>query len=457
MAPFQEDDSMSSSDLLTIPVRTALIKMTLPMMMGIVSLMLFNLADIYFVGQLGATEMAALAFTFPVTFSVVSLAIGFGIGTSAILARLIGSGRHEEAAVLTTDNLLMTLIVVLCVSTLAHALITPLYHWLGADTEQLPFIIDYMGIWWFGAAFMVTNMVASSSLRARGDTKTPGIVMATSSILNVFLDSILIFGWGPVPAMGIAGAALASVISWGCVFLVLVWVLYKKYQLIVLIKPDLLRIISNWRRVMKIGLPAALSNIMTPIAGGFLTAMVAAHGPEAVAAFGVGNRLESLSLLVCLALSMTLPPFVSQNLGAGQFERVKIAYYGAVKFALVWQLLIFVLLLLNRGSIVDIFTDTDAVKVPLSMWLMVVPLGFGMQAVIFLSASTLNALHQPLRALRISLIRLFVFFIPLAWGANMLLGLQAMFIAFVVANTCAASVAFYLVRQQLKRGLDSLH
>jgi len=196
---------------------------------------------------------------------------------------------------------------------------------------------------------------------------------------------------------------------------------------------------------------------MTPIAGGFLTAMVAAHGPEAVAAFGVGNRLESLSLLVCLALSMTLPPFVSQNLGAGQFERVKIAYYGAVKFALVWQLLIFVLLLLNRGSIVDIFTDTDAVKVPLSMWLMVVPLGFGMQAVIFLSASTLNALHQPLRALRISLIRLFVFFIPLAWGANMLLGLQAMFIAFVVANTCAASVAFYLVRQQLKRGLDSLH
>jgi len=431
--------------------------MTLPMMMGIVSLMLFNLADIYFVGQLGATEMAALAFTFPVTFSVVSLAIGFGIGTSAILARLIGSGRHEEAAVLTTDNLLMTLIFVLCVSTLAHALITPLYHWLGADTEQLPFIIDYMGIWWFGAAFMVTNMVASSSLRARGDTKTPGIVMATSSILNVFLDSILIFGWGPVPAMGIAGAALASVISWGCVFLVLVWVLYKKYQLIVLIKPDLMRIISNWRRVMKIGLPAALSNIMTPIAGGFLTAMVAAHGPEAVAAFGVGNRLESLSLLVCLALSMTLPPFVSQNLGAGQFERVKIAYYGAVKFALVWQLLIFVLLLLNRGSIVDIFTDTDAVKVPLSMWLMVVPLGFGMQAVIFLSASTLNALHQPLRALRISLIRLFVFFIPLAWGANMLLGLQAMFIAFVVANTCAASVAFYLVRQQLKRGLDSLH
>ncbi len=431
--------------------------MTLPMMMGIVSLMLFNLADIYFVGQLGATEMAALAFTFPVTFSVVSLAIGFGIGTSAILARLIGSGRHEEAAVLTTDNLLMTLIVVLCVSMLAHALITPLYHWLGADTEQLPFIIDYMGIWWFGAAFMVTNMVASSSLRARGDTKTPGIVMATSSILNVFLDSILIFGWGPVPAMGISGAALASVISWGCVFLVLVWVLYKKYQLIVLIKPDLMRIISNWRRVMKIGLPAALSNIMTPIAGGFLTAMVAAHGAEAVAAFGVGNRLESLSLLVCLALSMTLPPFVSQNLGAGQFERVKIAYYGAVKFALVWQLLIFVLLLLNRGSIVDIFTDTDAVKVPLSMWLMVVPLGFGMQAVIFLSASTLNALHQPLRALRISLIRLFVFFIPLAWGANMLLGLQAMFIAFVVANTCAASVAFYLVRQQLKRGLDSLH
>lgn len=447
---------MSSSDLLSTPVRSTLIRMTLPMMLGIVSLMLFNVADIYFVGQLGTTQMAALAFTFPVTFSIVSLAIGFGIGTSAILARLIGSGDHKEAAVLATDNLLMTLLVVLLVSVVAYAYMDVIFTLLGADAEQLLFIQEYMNIWWFGAAFMVTNMVANSSLRAQGDTKTPGIIMALSSLLNIILDPVLIFGWGPVPAMGIAGASLASVISWGCVFLVLIVLLYKKYQLIVLIKPDLGRIIRHWTRVMKIGFPAALSNILTPIAGGFLTAMVSSHGPEAVAAFGVGNRLESLSLLLCLALSMTLPPFVSQNLGAGQFQRVKVAYYGAVKFALVWQLCVFAALLLNRDAIVGVFTETDAVKVPLLMWLSIVPLGFGMQAVIFLSASTLNALHQPLRALRISLIRLFVFFIPLAWGANMLLGLQAMFIAFVIANTCAASVAFYLVRRQLKRELDSV-
>ena len=440
---------MATPDLLQDTIRPTLLRMTIPMMVGIVSLMLFNLADIYFVSLLGTAPMAALAFTFPVTFSVVSLAIGFGIGISAIMARLIGQGREGEAAELATDNLMMTLILVLCVSLVAHLLMVPLFTLMGATQEQLPYILTYMDIWWFGAVFLVTNMVANSALRARGDTKTPALVMAGSSILNMLLDPLLIFGWGPVPAMGIKGAAMASVISWACVSVIVSYVLYRRYQLIIIMKPVASRIFGHWLTVMKIGLPAALSNMMTPLAGGILTAMVARHGAEAVAAFGVGNRLESLSLLVCLALSMTLPPFISQNFGAGQIQRVIAAYQGAIKFALIWQLLVFIMLWSFRDSIADLFAASELIKTPLLMWLSIVPLGFGMQAVIFLSASTFNALHQPLRAMRISILRLFVFFIPMAWVANQVWGLQAMFVAFVLANTAASWVAYRSVSKLL--------
>ncbi|WP_293265428.1 MATE family efflux transporter [Neptunomonas sp.] len=440
---------MATPDLLKDTIRPTLLRMTLPMMVGIVSLMLFNLADIYFVSLLGTAPMAALAFTFPVTFSVVSLAIGFGIGTSATLARLIGQGQQEKAAELATDNLMMTLIVVLCISLVAQLFMAPLFTVMGATAKQLPYILDYMGVWWFGAVFVVTNMVANSALRARGDTKTPALVMGGASALNLILDPLFIFGWGPVPAFGIKGAAMASVISWTCVFVIVIYVLYRRYRLIVLMKPVIGRILGHWLKVMKIGLPAALSNMMTPLAGGVLTAMVAQHGAEAVAAFGVGNRLESLSLLVCLALSMTLPPFVSQNFGAGQIQRVISAYQGAIKFALVWQFLVFLMLLLFQDAIAELFAASELIKGPLIMWLGIVPLGFGMQAVIFLSASTLNALHQPLRAMRISILRLFVFFIPMSWIANELWGLQAMFVAFVLANTAASWIAYRSVSRLL--------
>ncbi len=440
---------MATPDLLQDTIRPTLLRLTLPMMIGIVSLMLFNLTDIYFVSLLGTAPMAALAFTFPVTFSVVSLAIGFGIGTSATLARLIGQGQEGEAAVLATDNLMMTLLLVLGISLVAQFFMMPLFTLMGATQEQLPYIFTYMGTWWFGAVFLVTNMVANSALRARGDTKTPALVMAGSSILNMLLDPLLIFGWGPIPAMGIKGAAMASVIAWSCVFFIVISVLYRRYQLIVLMKPVISRIIGHWLKVMKIGLPAALSNMMTPLAGGILTAMVAQHGAEAVAAFGVGNRLESLSLLVCLALSMTLPPFISQNFGAGQIQRVIVAYQGAIKFALIWQFLVFIMLWVFRDPIADLFAASESIKTPLLMWLAIVPLGFGMQAVIFLSASTLNALHQPLRAMRINILRLFVFFIPMAWIANQLWGLQAMFVAFVLANTAASWVAYSSVSKLL--------
>ncbi|WP_236014192.1 MATE family efflux transporter [Marinobacterium alkalitolerans] len=437
-------------DLLNAPIRPTLVRMTIPMMFGIVSLMLFNLADIWFVAQLGTQPMAALAFTFPVSFSVVSLAIGLGIGTSATLARLIGSGSGEGAARLATDNLLLTVLLMAVVGTLGRFLTDPVFRLMGAEPELMSLIDAYMEVWFAGSVFLVLNMVCNSTFRASGDTRLSATIMLISSLLNVVLDPLLIFGWGPVPAMGIRGAAVASVIAWSATTLLALHLLYHRKQMLLLTVPDLKQMLGHWRKVLSISLPAALSNMMTPLANGILTALVAVHGAEAVAAFGAGARIESLSLLVCLALSMTLPPFISQNFGAQKLERVRSAYRGAVRFALLWQLLIFGVLLIASGPISRLFSDDENVARWLQLWLVIVPAGFGFQATTFLSASSFNALHQPMRAMRISLFRLFFMYVPLGWLGNHFFGLTGMFVALVCANAVTAMVASFWVRRYLK-------
>lgn len=440
-------------DLLNAPIRPTLVRMTIPMMFGIVSLMLFNLADIWFVAQLGTEPMAALAFTFPVSFSVVSLAIGLGIGTSATLARLIGSGHggNQQAARLATDNLLLTILLMLLVGLAGQHFTDPIFRLMGADPELMPLIDAYMEVWFAGSVFLVLNMVCNSTFRASGDTRLSAVVMLLSSLLNLLLDPLLIFGWGPVPALGIRGAAIASVIAWAITTLLALHLLYHRKGMLLLQWPPPRQLLAHWRKLLSISLPAALSNMMTPLANGILTALVAVHGAEAVAAFGAGARIESLSLLVCLALSMTLPPFISQNFGAGQLQRVSRAYRGAISFALGWQLLIFLLLVLVSAPVSQLFADDPEVARWLQLWLLIVPAGFGFQATTFLSASSFNALHQPMRAMRISLFRLFLMYVPLGWLGNHLFGLTGMFCALVVANAITAAVASSWMRRYLRR------
>ncbi|WP_417226398.1 MATE family efflux transporter [Amphritea sp.] len=439
------------SDLLNDDVRPTLIKMTLPMMLGIVSLMLFNVVDSYFVSQLGTHQLAALGFTFPVSFTVISLSIGLSIGTSATIARLIGSGNESGARQLTTDNLLMTTLLMITIAVLAIQVIDPLFRLLGAGDDLLPYIDQYMSVWFAGAVFYVLIMVSNSSLRASGDTRTPALLMGISSLLNLVLDPLMIFGWGPVPGLGIQGAAIASVIAWSVTAVFALLNLYFNKGLLVLRIESVSAALQHWLMVMKIGFPAALSNMMTPIAAAIMTAIVATHGPEAVAAFGVGSRLESLSLLANLALSMTLPPFISQNFGRGHIERVRRAYLSAVKFALLWQAIVYLLLLLFAGGIGSLFSDNESVISLIGLWILIVPLGFGFQAVTFLTASSFNALHQPIRAMRISVFRLFCLYVPLGLLGNYLADLQGMFIGFVIANMCTAAMSYWWMQRHLKR------
>ncbi|MDX1353660.1 MAG: MATE family efflux transporter, partial [Thiomicrorhabdus sp.] len=197
--------SKSKPDLLNSPILPTLKKMTIPMIFGMITLMMFNLVDTFFISLLGTEPLAAVSFTFPVTFTVISLAIGLGIGTSAVIAKALGSDKLDEARFDASIALLISVVLVFCLSVVGYVFITPIFELLGAGQQVLPLIHDYMSVWFLGSVFLITPMVGNSVLRARGDTKTPSLVMGGAGLINAVLDPILIFGLGPMPALGIQG------------------------------------------------------------------------------------------------------------------------------------------------------------------------------------------------------------------------------------------------------------
>jgi putative MATE family efflux protein len=424
--------------------------MTIPMILGMVLLMTFSIVDTFFVSMLGTEQLAAISFTFPVTFTLISLNIGLGIGTSAIIAKYIGSGDPQHAKSIATGALMLSALLVGLLAIIGIFTIEFIFSLMGANDTLMPFITAYMIPWYLGGVFLAVPMVGNSVLRAFGDTSTPSIIMAACGGINAILDPILIFGWGPIPALGIKGAAIATAIAWG---VGLIWILYLLAVKRQLIEPRLLSITeftAAARGVLKIGLPAAGANMLTPIAGGVMTAVVATYGAEAVAAWGVGNRLESIASIVVLALSMSLPPFISQNYGANNLTRIKTAFNMAAKFVLIWQLVVFIVLALTSNFIASLFAQEATVVRDIALFLCIVPVAYGLQGIIILTNSSFNAMHKPMSALLLSILRLFIFYVPIASLGSYLYGLEGLFWGCVVANLVTSILAYVWFTRNLR-------
>ncbi|MEW9798152.1 MATE family efflux transporter [Alteromonas sp. CYL-A6] len=419
------------------------------MILGMVMMMSFGLIDTFFVSLLGTEQLAAISFTFPVTFTVISLNIGLGIGTSAVIGKLQGKQNHDLSQRYATGALMISLILVTVLAAIGLVTMTPVFRALNATENLMPFIHDYMGVWYFSSVFLSLPMVGNSVLRACGDTRTPSIIMAAGGGLNALLDPLFIFGWGPFPAMGIQGAALATLIAWMVGASWILYVLAVKKGLMVPRLLTLSELQESGKEILRIGLPAAGANMLTPMAGGVLTAVVANYGAEAVAAWGVGNRMESIACIVVLALSMTLPPFISQNMGADKPHRVASAYAATMKFVLGWQLLVYLALWLCSPLIAAAFAEEKAVAELIQRFLMIVPIGYGLQGIIILTNSALNAMHRPMSALVLSVIRLFVFYVPISVLVSLAFDLTGLFWGTVVANTLMACLSFTIFKRAL--------
>jgi putative MATE family efflux protein len=434
------------------PVAKTLLNLTVPMIFGMVGMVAFNLVDTFFVGQLGTQELAALSFTFPIIMVIGSLAMGIGTGASAVISQAIGRGDHHKVQRLTTDSLFLSFLLVAFFVALGMLTIDPLFRLLGAEPEIIPLIREYMVIWYPGVLFLIIPMVGNNAIRATGDTKTPSAIMLVAVVVNIILDPLLIFGLGPFPMLGLTGAAIATVVSRAITLVFAMWVLYYRDRMMTFELPALKEVIDSWKSILHIGLPVAGTRLLSPIAMGVIIALVASYGHEAVAAFGVGIRIEFFALTVVFALSTVMGPFVGQNWGARRFERVNLGVKYSIVFSLAWGVAMFTMLALAARPIASLFNDDPQVISIIMLYLWIVPIGYALFSVFQISTMTLNVLNRPGSAAVLMVIQMFILYIPLAYLGSYLFGLTGIFVAIVLAYSLSGIASHFVLKRVLSIG-----
>jgi putative MATE family efflux protein len=436
------------------PVGRHLVDMTLPVLFGVFTMMLQAFVDAWFIGQVGDRELAALGFTFPVLMLVSSVAIGLGAGTSSVVARALGANDYRRARRLTTDSLLLSFGITAVISVAGILTIVPLFRLLGAPVDLIPLIGGYMRILYAGVPFVVVGMVGMSSMRATGDTRLPSLLMVITAVANVLLDPILIFGAGPIPALELNGAAMAALIARGSLFAGALYFMRRRLDMLTFNRPDPGELRKSWADILHVGIPAAGTNAIIPIATGAITALLARYGPEAVAGFGVASRVESLTLVIYYAMSAIIGPFVGQNVSAGKADRIYLALRLCTIFCLTSGLAIAALLAGSSRFLPSLFSDNPAVTEVARTFLLIAPLGYGAYGMVMVMNASFNGMGKPLPGVAISTIRLAGVYLPLAFVADRLFGIAGIFGAYTVANIVTGVTAYVWARSAVRSQCD---
>ena len=428
--------------------------MTVPVLFGIFTMMGQSFVDMWFIGQVGDRELAALSFSFPVLMIVSSVAIGLGAGTSSVVARAIGADDHRRARRLATDSQILSFGITAIIAVFGILTIAPLFRLLGAPEDMIPLISDYMTILYAGVPFVVVGMVGMSTMRATGDTRLPSMLMVLASVINIILDPILIFGIGPVPALELNGAAYAALIARGSIFMGTMYLMKVRLDLLTFNKPDRAELVHSWRDILHVGIPAAGTNAIIPIATGVITAMLAQYGPETVAGFGVASRVESLTLVMFYALSAIIGPFVGQNIAANRADRIYRALWLCTVFCLSVGLLMAALLALSGSFIPSLFSDSPEVVGVATTFLFIVPISYGTYGMVMVMNASFNGMGKPMPAVHISVGRMVVLYIPLALIAERYFGVAGIFGAYMAANVITGVLSYIWARASIQEQCD---
>lgn len=441
----------SKNNLTVGSEKSILIRLTLPMMLGIVSMVAFNLIDMFYVGQLGKDQLAALSFTFPVIMVVFSLVQGVGMGATALISRSIGMGDMDKARRETTDALILGLILALLLFAVGMGTMEYVFKAMGATEQILPYIMEYMQIWFITIVVIVVPFVGNSAIRATGDATTPAKIMLFAVLVNAILDPIFIFGVGSFEGMGLRGAALATSVSRLLTLVLSLYILYFKKQLITFHIPPFKVLRGCWASIIHIGLPSGVARMLTPLAIGKVTAILSGYGAYAVAAFGVGSRIEFLTMSVLFALAASLGPFTGQNFGAKRFDRILNALNLSAKFSVVWGLAMAVVLYFFGGYIAGIFSESSDVMKISVLYLSIVPFSFGFQGINQSVNAIINTLNQPMIAFGISLVTMFGLMIPLALLGAHVADIQGVFFGLAATYFLGGVISYVANRWLLSR------
>jgi putative MATE family efflux protein len=441
-------------DLTTGPVTRHLLKTTSFMLVTMLFQTLYFLVDLFWVGRLGAHAVAAVGISGNLMFIVLAITQMLGVGATALISHAAGRKDHARALLVFNQSQVLSMVAAVAFLLVAGALRTVYTHGLAADAETAGLASAYLA-WYIPASALQFGMVAmSSALRGIGNFK-PGMIVQTGTVvLNMVLAPVLIFGWGTGHPLGVAGAALATFIAVvvGTVWL-LTWFLRPDSWLRFMVadwKPNLLL----WGSMLRVGLPAGAEFALMGVYLLIVYVIARPFGAAAQAGFGIGMRIVQAGFLPVVALGFAVAPVAGQNFGARKADRVREVLRSAVLMATIVMFVFALLAHIAPAAMVRIFSSDPAVVAVGDKYLRILSWNFIASGVIFICASTFQAIGNTLPSLLSSVTRVVLFGIPAVLMSRVAgFRLEWLWYLSVVSVTLQMVVSALLLRRELRRRL----
>ncbi len=421
----------------------AILTLAIPIMLNNLIQSLYNLGDAFWVSRIGDVQVAAVNFVWPVSFFTISFATGIAVAGAAMISQYIGANQIADANDTAQQLYIFALFFGIIACTFGMIFTPAIVKLMGAKGLLLSESILYLRIIFIQVPFLFMMNIFLAINQAQGDTITPLILNASSAILNILLDPIFIFVFN----MGISGAAWATVLSMVPLSLFGIFRLSKGLNYIKIKPYDLRFNLQKMKMLIRIGIPSSLGS--SGVAFGFiiLFGFVVQYGDAAVAALGIGNRLNSLAFMPAIGVGAALTTITGQNLGANQVERVAKAYRISILLALIFLIMTSSILWFFAPNLVSIFSSTEEVIRHGTFYLRALAMTTWSISFFNCALGLLNGSGHTLHAMFLDASRLWLIRIPLIiiLGNLTSLGATAVWYAISISNLVAATVAIILI------------
>ena len=448
---FQGGEMMNDTFMKEKPVLPLILSMAMPMVLSMLVNSLYNIIDSFFVAQISEEAMTALSLVYPVQNFINAVGIGFGVGINAVIAFYLGAGDNKKADQAATQGLVLAMIhgVVLTVCG-----ITMMPAFLGMFTSSKTVIelgASYSVIAFAFTLIIIVGITFEKLFQAVGNMKTTMISLMCGCIINIVLDPVLIFGYGPFPEMGIEGAALATGIGQTltlAIYLVVYFVrpirVHIRRQYILLSKKMVIKLYS-------IGIPATLNLALPSLLISALNAILAAYSEVYILVLGIYYKLQTFIYLPANGIVQGMRPLIGYNYGAGESKRVSQIYKIVLCMSGIIMVLGTVICLLVPGQLMGLFTHTEATIQAGETALRIIGAGFIVSAVSVTSSGALEGLGKGIPSLLISLCRYVVVISPTAFLLSRIFGAVGVWNAFWITEVIAAVISLIIYRKSIAK------
>ena len=432
------------------PVLGLVLAMSIPNVLSMLVNSMYNIVDSFFVAQINENAMTALSLVFPIQNLITAIAVGFGVGINAIIAFYLGAKNDCNANTSASQGILLSVIHGIILTAVSTMIMPGFLRLFTSNEEVIAMGLKYCYVAFAFSVSVNVGIALEKIFQSVGRMKTTMFVLIAGCLTNIILDPILIFGLGPIPAMGITGAALATGIG-QTVSLIL-------YIIIYIVKPINVKLSLEFLKYKKgiikqlyfIGIPATLNMALPSLLVSVLNSILAVYSEIYVVVLGIYYKLQTFVYLPANGIIQGIRPLVGYNYGAKEYGRVKKIYRISLMMSIIIMIIGTGLCIFVPEQLISLFSSNDQTIQVGAKALRIISMGFIVSTVSIASSGLLEGLGMGLPSLVISLLRYVLFIIPIAFILSQFIGANGVWHAFWITELITAGIAYLLYRKALK-------